>query len=79
MTFETKFSIGDTVWTLHQNAVTPGEVWKIDLSCTPFSQGSPNLLTMKITYHLLHKGRNNGMAFPEHKTFSSKQELIASL
>lgn len=70
MTIETKYSIGDTLWFMHDNRINSGVVVKLSLDLT--EAGNHEVYTLK---------RDNRSTEILHYSllYPSKQNLLASL
>ena len=71
MTIETKFSVGDTVYLIHDNRITSGTIYKITIDITGIED-------TYIYYHL-EVNRYDVKRVIEERLFASKEQLIQSL
>ena len=81
MTIETKYNIGDKLWTLDDNKVTCFTVSKIDTFTTVDSVAATvegTVIGQKISKPIMYGGSNTGMHY-ESECFPTKEELINSL
>ena len=76
MTIETKYNIGDEVFTLYNNKVSTLKIWGIDVSIEKGFDGQYVLPTkVKILYYDFGKHHT----FNEQDLFPTKEELLKSL
>lgn len=76
MTIETKYNIGDEVFTLYDNRVTTLKIWGIDINIEEGFDGQYTLPTkVKIVYYDFGKHHS----FDEQSVFPTKEELLKSL
>ena len=81
MTIETKYNIGDRLWTIDDNKVTCFTVSRIDTSTTVDSIAATvegTVIGQKMSRPIQYGGSSTGLHY-ESECFPTKEELIESL